>query len=139
MEAAVAAAAEAQKTWKETAVQQRARVFFKYAQLIRDNTDKLAGLITKEQGKTLADARGDVFRGLGSYLTFAQSLQTLMPMPLLIIAEVVEHACSVPSLVMGETAENLSTNVDTYTFRQPLGVCAGITPFNFPAMIPLCT
>jgi malonate-semialdehyde dehydrogenase (acetylating)/methylmalonate-semialdehyde dehydrogenase len=139
MEAAVAAAAEAQKTWKETAVQQRARVFFKYAQLIRDNTDKLAGLITKEQGKTLADARGDVFRGLGSYLIFAQSLQTLMLMSLLIIAEVVDHACSVPSLIMGETAENLSTNVDTYTFRQPLGVCAGITPFNFPAMIPLCT
>jgi len=54
------------------------------------------------------------------------------------VAEVVEHACTAPSLLMGETAENLSANVDTYTYRQPLGVCAGITPFNFPAMIPLC-
>ena len=115
MEAAASAAAEAFKSWREVAVQQRVRVFFKLAQLVRDNTEALAALITKEQGKTLADARGDVFRGL----------------------EVVEHACSVPSIIMGETAENLAANVDTYSYRQPLGVSAGITPFNFPAMIPL--
>ena len=94
-------------------MQQRVRVFFKYAQLIRDHTDAIATLITKEQGKTLADARGDVFRGL----------------------EVVEHACSTTSLIMGETAENLSSFVDTYSYRQPLGVTAGICPFNFPAMV----
>lgn len=98
-------------------MQQRVRVLFKYAQLIRDNMDPLAALITKEQGKTLADARGDVFRGL----------------------EVVEHACSLPSLILGDIAENLATNVDTYTLRQPLGVTAGVCPFNFGAMIPLWT
>ena len=69
MNAAANAAAEAQKTWREVPVQQRVRIFFKYAQLIRDNTDKLAAIITKEQGKTLADARGDVFRGLGTNCT----------------------------------------------------------------------
>lgn len=67
------------------------------------------------KGKTLADARGDVFRGL----------------------EVVEHTCGMANLIMGETVESVSRNVDTYSYRQPLGVCAGITPFNFPAMIPL--
>jgi acyl-CoA reductase-like NAD-dependent aldehyde dehydrogenase len=72
--------------------------------------DTIAELITREQGKTIADARGDVFRGL----------------------EVVEHACSVGSLQMGETAENVTKNMDTYSYRQPLGVCAGICPFNFP-------
>lgn len=114
MDAAADSAAEAFKTWKETPVQQRARIYMKYAQAIRDNTEKIAASITAEQGKTLADARGDVFRGL----------------------EVVEHSCSVPALMLGETAENLSTNIDTYTYRQPLGVSAGICPFNFPAMIP---
>lgn len=116
MEAAVGAATRAQATWREVPVQQRARIFAKYAALIRDNTDAVAALITKEQGKTLADARGDVFRGL----------------------EVVEHSCSVPSLIMGETIENVSAGIDTYSYKQPLGVCAGIAPFNFPAMIPLC-
>jgi malonate-semialdehyde dehydrogenase (acetylating)/methylmalonate-semialdehyde dehydrogenase len=77
--------------------------------------DDVAELITKEQGKTLADARGDVYRGL----------------------EVVEHACSVSSLALGETVENVGKNIDLYSVKQPLGVCAGITPFNFPAMIPL--
>ena len=77
--------------------------------------DELALSITHEQGKTTADAKGDVFRGL----------------------EVVEHSCSAATISMGETIENVSRNVDTYSFRQPIGVCAGITPFNFPAMIPL--
>lgn len=115
MNEAADSAETAFKTWRETPVQQRVRVFFKLAQLIRDHTDELAASITREQGKTTADAKGDVFRGL----------------------EVVEHACSVGSLMMGETAENLSSSVDTYSYRQPLGVTAGITPFNFPAMIPL--
>jgi malonate-semialdehyde dehydrogenase (acetylating)/methylmalonate-semialdehyde dehydrogenase len=83
--------------------------------LIREHTEELARSITIEQGKTLADARGDVFRGL----------------------EVVESTCSIGVLTMGETAENLSRGLDTYSYRQPLGVTAGICPFNFPAMIPL--
>lgn len=115
LEAAAESSFKAFKTWREVPVQQRVRVFFKYAQLIRDNTEALAALITQEQGKTLADARGDVFRGL----------------------EVVEQACSTPTVIMGETVENLSSFVDTYSYRQPLGVTAGICPFNFPAMIPL--
>merc|ERR1712078_380390 len=77
--------------------------------------DDLAALVTREQGKTLADARGDVFRGL----------------------EVVEHMVSAPTLMMGEYVEGVSKGIDTYSFRQPLGVTAGICPFNFPAMIPL--
>jgi malonate-semialdehyde dehydrogenase (acetylating)/methylmalonate-semialdehyde dehydrogenase len=116
MEAAAAAASQAFLTWRDVPVQQRARIFARYAALIRDNTETIAALITKEQGKTLADARGDVFRGL----------------------EVVEHSCSVPSLIMGETIGNVSAGIDTYSYKQPLGVCGGITPFNFPAMIPLC-
>lgn len=115
LEAATANAAEAFKTWREVAPQQRVRVFLKYQQLVRDHQEDVAKLITKEQGKTLADARGDVFRGL----------------------EVVEHTCSAGTLLMGETLSNLSAHVDTYSIRQPLGVCAGITPFNFPAMLPL--
>lgn len=83
--------------------------------MIREHTEELARSITIEQGKTLADARGDVFRGL----------------------EVVESTCAMGSLTMGETAENLSRGLDTYSYRQPLGVTAGICPFNFPAMIPL--
>ncbi|QPF75009.1 CoA-acylating methylmalonate-semialdehyde dehydrogenase [Roseateles sp. DAIF2] len=113
--AAVAAAQAAFKTWRKTPIGQRARIFLKYQQLIRDNLKSLAATLTAEQGKTLADAEGDVFRGL----------------------EVVEHAANIGSLQMGERAHNVAGGVDTYTLLQPLGVCAGITPFNFPAMIPL--
>jgi malonate-semialdehyde dehydrogenase (acetylating)/methylmalonate-semialdehyde dehydrogenase len=88
---------------------------FSLQALVTKHTEELVHAITTEQGKTLADARGDVFRGL----------------------EVVEHACGTASHIMGETVENVSRHVDTYSFRQPLGVVAGITPFNFPAMIPL--
>eukprot|EP00948_MAST-09A_sp_MAST-9A-sp1_P002283 g2283.t1 len=115
MEAAVAAASAAFPSWSATPVQSRMRIMLNFQKLIRDHTEDLAASITQEQGKTLADARGDVFRGL----------------------EVVEHSCSMPTLTMGETSGNLSTDLDTYSYRQPLGVCAGITPFNFPAMIPL--
>ncbi|WP_343607910.1 CoA-acylating methylmalonate-semialdehyde dehydrogenase [Roseateles sp.] len=115
VQAAIAAAREAFKTWRKTPIGARARIFLKYQQLIRDHLKSLAATLTAEQGKTLADAEGDVFRGL----------------------EVVEHAANIGSLQMGERAHNVAGGVDTYTLLQPLGVCAGITPFNFPAMIPL--
>lgn len=115
MNAAVAAAKEAFKTWRKTPIGARARIFLKYQQLIRENMKELAAILTAEQGKTLPDAEGDVFRGL----------------------EVVEHAASIGNLQLGELANNVANGVDTYTLLQPLGVCAGITPFNFPAMIPL--
>ncbi len=113
--AAVAAAKEAFKTWRKTAIGARARIFLKYQQLIREHMGEVAAILTAEQGKTLPDAEGDIFRGL----------------------EVVEHAANIGSLQMGEIANNVAGGVDTYTLQQPLGVCAGITPFNFPAMIPL--
>jgi malonate-semialdehyde dehydrogenase (acetylating) / methylmalonate-semialdehyde dehydrogenase len=112
---AIAAAAEAFKTWRNTPIGARARIMLKLQELIRRDMKKLAACLTAEQGKTLPDAEGDVFRGL----------------------EVVEHACSIGTLSLGELAENVANGVDTYFIRQPIGVCAGITPFNFPAMIPL--
>src|SRR5471030_1024250 len=115
IDAAVAAAKEAYKTWKNTPLAARARIMLKLQALVREHMSRIAQTLSAEQGKTLADAEGDVFRGL----------------------EVVEHACSIGSLQMGEFAENVAGGVDTYTIRQPIGVCAGITPFNFPAMIPL--
>ncbi len=115
IDAAVASAKEAFKTWKKTPIGTRARIFLKLQQLIRENMGELAALLTAEQGKTLPDAEGDVFRGL----------------------EVVEHAASIGNLQLGELANNVANGVDTFTILQPLGVCAGITPFNFPAMIPL--
>jgi malonate-semialdehyde dehydrogenase (acetylating)/methylmalonate-semialdehyde dehydrogenase len=113
--AAVSSAKRAFNTWRKTPIGVRARIFLKYQQLIRDNMKELAAILTAEQGKTLPDAEGDIFRGL----------------------EVVEHAASIGNLQMGELANNVANGVDTYTLLQPLGVCAGITPFNFPAMIPL--
>ncbi|MBV2216250.1 MAG: aldehyde dehydrogenase family protein, partial [Diaphorobacter sp.] len=113
--AAVASAKDAFKTWKKTPIGTRARIFLKLQQLIRENMKELAALLTAEQGKTLPDAEGDVFRGL----------------------EVVEHAANIGTLQLGELANNVANGVDTYSIMQPLGVCAGITPFNFPAMIPL--
>ncbi|MCA2997588.1 MAG: CoA-acylating methylmalonate-semialdehyde dehydrogenase [Rhodocyclaceae bacterium] len=112
---AIASAAEAFKTWKNTPIGQRARIMLKLQELIRRDMKKLAACLTAEQGKTLPDAEGDVFRGL----------------------EVVEHAASIGTLSLGEMAENVASGVDTYFIRQPIGVCVGITPFNFPAMIPL--
>ncbi|MDP4590039.1 MAG: CoA-acylating methylmalonate-semialdehyde dehydrogenase [Burkholderiaceae bacterium] len=115
VEAAVASSARAFETWRKTPIGARARIFLKYQELIRKNMKELALLLTTEQGKTLADAEGDVFRGL----------------------EVVEHAAGIGNLQLGELANNVANGVDTFTILQPLGVCAGITPFNFPAMIPL--
>ncbi len=113
--AAVASAKRAFASWRSTSIGVRARIFLKYQQLIRAHLKDVAALLTAEQGKTLADAEGDVFRGL----------------------EVVEHAANIGTLQMGEFANNVASGVDTFTLQQPLGVCAGITPFNFPAMIPL--
>ena len=115
VEAAVAAAKTAYKTWRNTPIAARARVMLKLQALVREHMSRIAETLSAEQGKTLADAEGDVFRGL----------------------EVVEHACSVGSLQLGEFAENVAGGVDTYSLRQPIGVCVGISPFNFPAMIPL--
>jgi malonate-semialdehyde dehydrogenase (acetylating) / methylmalonate-semialdehyde dehydrogenase len=115
LNAAVASAKHAYQTWKSTPLAARARIMLKLQALVREHMSRIAQTLSAEQGKTLADAEGDVFRGL----------------------EVVEHACSIGSLQLGEFAENVAGGVDTYTLRQPIGVCAGITPFNFPAMIPL--
>lgn len=115
IEEAVAAAKDAFTAWKNTPISTRARLFFRFQELIRQNMDQLAASVTAELGKTGPDAQGDVFRGL----------------------EVAEHACGIASLQMGGYVENVASGVDTYTVLQPLGVCAGITPFNFPAMIPL--
>ena len=115
LNAAVASAKKAFKSWKNTPLAARARIMLKLQALVREHMSRIAQTLSAEQGKTLADAEGDVFRGL----------------------EVVEHACSIGTLQLGEFAENVAGGVDTYTLRQPIGVCAGITPFNFPAMIPL--
>ena len=115
VDAAIASAQRAFRSWRKTPIGTRARIFLKYQQLIREHMGELAAILTAEQGKTLADAEGDVFRGL----------------------EVVEHAAAIGNLQLGEIANNVAGGVDTYTLLQPLGVCAGITPFNFPAMIPL--
>jgi malonate-semialdehyde dehydrogenase (acetylating)/methylmalonate-semialdehyde dehydrogenase len=115
VDAAVGAAQAAFAQWKSTPIGTRARIMLTYQALIREHMPRIAKILTAEQGKTLPDAEGDIFRGL----------------------EVVEHAASIGTLQLGEFAENVASNVDTYTLRQPIGVCAGITPFNFPAMIPL--
>lgn len=115
VEMAISSAKEAFKTWKEVPVSERARVMLRYQHLLKEHHDELATILAHETGKTFEDAKGDVWRGI----------------------EVAEHACNIASLMMGETVENVARNIDTYSYTQPLGVCAGITPFNFPAMIPL--
>jgi malonate-semialdehyde dehydrogenase (acetylating) / methylmalonate-semialdehyde dehydrogenase len=112
---AVAAAKEAAKSWGRTSLAKRTAVLFAFRELIRSHTADLAALITSEHGKVAADAAGEVTRGL----------------------DVVEFACGVPHLLKGGYSENVSTGVDSYSIRQPLGVVAGITPFNFPAMVPM--
>ncbi|RMD60680.1 MAG: CoA-acylating methylmalonate-semialdehyde dehydrogenase [Alphaproteobacteria bacterium] len=112
---AVVAAREALPGWATTPPIRRARVMFRLKQLLEDNMDDLAAMVTEEHGKTIADAKGSITRGI----------------------EVVEFACGIPHLLKGEFSEQVGTDVDSYSMRQPVGVCAGITPFNFPAMIPL--
>ena len=113
--AAINAATDALPNWAATPPIQRARVMFRFKALIEEHMDDIAVLVSSEHGKTLEDARGSITRGL----------------------EVVEFACGIPHLLKGEFTEQVGTNVDSYSLRQPVGVCAGITPFNFPAMIPL--
>jgi malonate-semialdehyde dehydrogenase (acetylating)/methylmalonate-semialdehyde dehydrogenase len=113
--AAVEAAAAAFPAWRETPAVERARVFFRYRQLLERDFDRLCRIVSREHGKTHAEARGSTYRGI----------------------ENIEYACGVPSLLFGDTLENLARNVDCETLMQPLGVCAGITPFNFPVMVPL--
>ncbi|MCY1399865.1 Methylmalonate-semialdehyde dehydrogenase [acylating] [compost metagenome] len=115
IEAAVASARQAFLEWREVPVPERARLMLRFQQLLKENHDELAELLASETGKNFADAKGDIWRGI----------------------EVVEHAANVASLMMGETVENVAREIDTASWIQPLGVCAGITPFNFPAMIPL--
>src|ERR1700733_10217018 len=112
---AVQAAARAFPAWWETPAVERARVFFAFRALLERHFEELIRLNTREHGKTLAESRGDVKRGI----------------------EMVEFACGVPSLLMGEILENIARGIDCEAIRQPLGVCVGITPFNFPAMVPL--
>jgi len=115
MKEAVDSCAESFKTWQHSTIMTRQSIMFNLVRLIRANMGELAKSITTEQGKTLADAEGDVLRGL----------------------QVVEHACNIPSLLMGETAQTIAQDMDAYSFRTPIGICSGICPFNFPAMIPL--
>ncbi len=115
VEAAIANAEAAQPAWAATNPQRRARVMFKFLELVNREYDALAKLLSSEHGKTVPDARGDIQRGL----------------------EVVEFSCGIPHLLKGEYTEGAGPNIDLYSVRQPLGVVAGITPFNFPAMIPL--
>ncbi|MCV6615011.1 MAG: CoA-acylating methylmalonate-semialdehyde dehydrogenase, partial [Cellvibrionaceae bacterium] len=115
MARAIASAEATFVEWKQTAVPVRARIMLKYQQLLKEHHDELAEILCQETGKTFEDAKGDVFRGI----------------------EVVEHACNIASLTMGETVENVARTIDCFSMTQPMGVFAGITPFNFPAMIPL--
>jgi malonate-semialdehyde dehydrogenase (acetylating)/methylmalonate-semialdehyde dehydrogenase len=112
---AVQAAAKALPAWAETPVVERARIMFRFRELLTRHADELAHSVTREHGKTLAESRASVQRGV----------------------EMVEFACGIPSLVVGQVLENIAGNVDCETVRHPVGVCAGITPFNFPAMVPL--
>src|SRR3974377_1832295 len=115
VEHAIANAQAAQPAWAATNPQRRARVFFKFLELMQSEFANLAKLLSSEHGKTVPDSRGDIQRGL----------------------EVVEFACGIPHLLKGEFTEGGGPAIDLYSIRQPLGVVAGITPFNFPAMIPL--
>jgi malonate-semialdehyde dehydrogenase (acetylating)/methylmalonate-semialdehyde dehydrogenase len=115
VDAAVQAANKAFETWFDVSVTRRARIMFAFRELVDRNVDRIAAIISDEHGKVFSDAKGEVIRGM----------------------EVVEFACGIAQLLKGEYSEQVSTDVDAYSFRQPLGVCAGITPFNFPAMVPM--
>ena len=112
---AVAAAKAAFLPWSDTPPLKRARVLFRFKQLLDAHFDEIAALITREHGKVLADAKGELTRGL----------------------EIVEFACGIPQLLKGQYSDNVGGDIDNWSLRQPLGVCAGITPFNFPAMVPM--
>ncbi|WP_329006161.1 CoA-acylating methylmalonate-semialdehyde dehydrogenase [Kribbella sp. NBC_00709] len=113
VDAAVRAAAAALPDWADTSVMRRSRLMFAFRNLVEQNLDELVRIVSAEHGKVLDDARGEVVRGL----------------------EVIDFACGIPQLLKGEYSDQVSTDVDMFSFRQPLGVCAGITPFNFPALV----
>ena len=115
LDLAVDKAKVAFETWSNVPVIQRARIMFKFKELIEKNSDELTKIIVSEHGKVYEEAKGSLTRGL----------------------EVVEYACGIPQMLKGEFTENVGSNVDSWSIRQPLGVCAGITPFNFPAMVPM--
>jgi malonate-semialdehyde dehydrogenase (acetylating) / methylmalonate-semialdehyde dehydrogenase len=115
VQSAITAAKDAFAEWSQTSVSKRTKVLFAFRQLVDAHAGELAELITDEHGKVLSDALGEVQRGL----------------------EVIEFACGIPSLLKGDYSDQVSTDVDTFSFREPLGVVAGITPFNFPAMVPM--
>ena len=115
VETIIASAKKASETWSEVSLARRTAVLFRFRELLVRHTDDLAEIVTREHGKVLSDAKGEIARGL----------------------EVVEFACGIPQLLKGEFSEQAATGIDVYSFRQPVGVVAGITPFNFPVMIPL--
>ncbi|MCY3771947.1 MAG: aldehyde dehydrogenase family protein, partial [Gemmatimonadetes bacterium] len=115
VDAAVQAARKALPDWSAVPVVDRARVLFRYVHLLEEHFEELSRMVTREHGKTLEEARGSVRRGI----------------------EVVEFACGAPTLLMGDSLEQIASGIDCDTIRQPVGVCAGISPFNFPAMVPM--
>ncbi len=115
VDTAVQAAASAFTTWSQSSLSQRTKVLFTFRELVNNRINDLAEIISDEHGKVVSDARGEVQRGL----------------------EVVEFACGIPTLLKGGYSDQVSSGVDVFSFREPLGVCAGITPFNFPAMVPM--
>ncbi len=115
VDAAVRAAAAAYRTWSQSSLSTRVKVLFAFRELVNARADDIAGIISDEHGKVVSDAKGEVQRGL----------------------EVIEFACGIPTLLKGEYSDQVSGGVDLFSFREPLGVCAGITPFNFPAMVPM--
>ncbi len=115
VDSAVRTAKAAFERWGQSSLSQRTKVLFNFRELVNNNIQRLAEAISDEHGKVVSDARGEVQRGL----------------------EVIEFACGIPTLLKGDFSDQVSTGVDVYSFRQPLGVCVGITPFNFPAMVPM--
>src|SRR5438876_1110630 len=115
LDAAVQAAKRAFESWRSMSLSRRTELFFRIRELVHDHSEDIARLLTLEHGKVLSDAKGEVARGL----------------------EVIEFCCGIPELLKGGFSEQASTGIDVYSIRQPLGVCAGITPFNFPAMVPM--
>ncbi|HEX9526542.1 MAG TPA: aldehyde dehydrogenase family protein, partial [Streptosporangiaceae bacterium] len=112
---AVRAATKAFESWQDVSLARRVRIMFRFRDLVERHLDDLARIVSAEHGKVISDAKGEAIRGL----------------------EVVEFACGIPQLLKGEYSSQVSTDVDAYSLREPLGVCAGITPFNFPAMVPM--
>jgi len=115
VDAAMAAAKAAFESWSQASLSKRTKIMFNFRELVNAKVDELAGIISDEHGKVLSDAAGEVQRGL----------------------EVIEFACGIPQLLKGDYSDQASTGVDVFSFREPLGVCAGITPFNFPVMVPM--